>query len=379
MNTRLQVEFPVTELVAGVDLVEEMIRSACGERLRLTQADVKLEGWAIESRVYAEDPTRGFLPSSGRLVKFRPPAERHVDGVTVRTDTGVFEGAEISIHYDPMIAKLVTHAGDRASAIEAQANALDAFVVDGVRHNIPFLAALMQRRRWRSGELSTGFIAEEFPDGFSPLVAAGETQLVMAAVAAHVDHVQNVRKRGISGQLRAASGLRFELRRAVLLGKKRIDVEVEPHEGGMDVVFSDGRRLRVDSPWTPGELVWRGEIDEKPIAVQVRAILNGFALAHRGVVVAARVYTHREAALAALMIERKDADQSRALRCPMPGLIKSIAVCEGQEVKAGEALCMVEAMKMENVLFAARDATVTKILAREGDSLAVDAVIMEFA
>ncbi len=379
MNARLQVEHPVTELVTGVDLVEAMIRSAFGEPLRLTQAEVKFEGWAIESRIYAEDPTRGFLPSSGRLVKYRPPAEGKVEGVTVRNDTGVFEGGEISIHYDPMIAKLVTHAGDRKSAIEAQANALDAYVIDGVRHNIPFLSALMQRERWRAGRLSTGFIAEEFPDGFRPLAAAGETLGVLAAVAAHVDHVQNVRKREISGQLRGAANLSFELQRAVLLGNKRVDVEVEPRDGGVDIVFADGRRLRVDSPWTPGELVWRGEIDEKPIAVQVRAILNGFALAHRGVVVAAHVYTRREAALAALMIARKDADRSRALLCPMPGLVKSIAVREGQEVKAGEALCMVEAMKMENVLVAERDATVKNILAKEGDSLAVDAVIMEFA
>jgi propionyl-CoA carboxylase alpha chain len=378
MNTRLQVEHPVTELVTGVDLVEEMIRSAYGEPLRLTQADVKLTGWAIESRVYAEDPTRGFLPSTGRLVKYRPPAEGTVEGVTVRNDTGVYEGGEISIHYDPMIAKLVTHAGDRPSAIEAQANALDAFVIDGIRHNIPFLSALMQHERWRAGRLSTGFIGEEFPDGFSPLVAAGETQAVIAAVAAHVDHVQNVRKREISGQFRAGWRRTFDLKRAVLLGATRIDVEVEPRDGGVDVVFADGRRLRVDSPWTPGEPVWRGDIDERPTAVQVRAILNGFALAHRGVAVAARVYTHREAALAALMIEREGADLSRALHCPMPGLIKSIVVKEGQQVRPGDPLCVVEAMKMENQLSAERAATVKKIVAKVGESLAVDAVIMEF-
>jgi len=378
MNTRLQVEHPVTELVTGVDLVEEMIRSAYGEPLRLTQADVKLKGWAVESRVYAEDPTRGFLPSTGRLVKYRPPAEGTVEGVTVRNDTGVYEGGEISIHYDPMIAKLVTHAGDRLSAIEAQANALDAFVIDGIRHNIPFLSALMQHERWRAGRLSTGFIAEEFPEGFSPLVAAGETQAVIAAVAAHVDHVQNVRKREISGQFRAGWSRSFDLKRAVLLGATRIDVEVEPRDDGVDVVFADGRRLRLDSPWTPGEPVWRGDVDEQPTAVQVRAILNGFALAHRGVAVAARVYTHREAALAALMIERAGADLSRALHCPMPGLVKSISVKEGQQVRPGDPLCVVEAMKMENQLSAERVATVKKIVAKVGESLAVDAVIMEF-
>jgi propionyl-CoA carboxylase alpha chain len=379
MNTRLQVEHPVTELVTGVDIVEEMIRSAYGERLRLAQADVKLSGWAIESRVYAEDPTRGFLPSTGRLVKYRPPAEGSVGGVTVRNDTGVYEGGEISIYYDPMIAKLVTHAGDRLSAIEAQASALDAFVIDGIRHNIPFLSALMQHARWREGRLSTGFIAEEFPDGFSPLVATGETQKILAAVAAHIDHVQNMRKRGISGQLREAGRLRFELKRVVLLDKARVDVEVVPRDGAVDIVFADGRRVAIDSAWTPSEPVWRGEIDEKPVVVQVRAILNGYALAHGGVAVAARVYTHREAALAALMIERRGADLTGALLCPMPGLVKSIAVREGQEVKAGEPLCMIEAMKMENVLLADRDVTVKKILAKVGESLAVDAVIMEFA
>ncbi|MBV8664837.1 MAG: acetyl/propionyl/methylcrotonyl-CoA carboxylase subunit alpha, partial [Hyphomicrobiales bacterium] len=379
MNTRLQVEHPVTELVTGVDLVEEMIRVAYGERLRLTQEDVKLNGWAVESRVYAEDPTRSFLPSTGRLVKYRPPAEGRVEGVTVRNDTGVYEGGEISIYYDPMIAKLVTHAPDRLGAIDAQANALDGFVIDGIRHNIPFLSALMQHPRWREGKLSTGFIAEEFPEGFSPLVAAGETELTLAAVAAHVDHVQNLRKRGISGQLREASRLRFDLKRVVLLDKARIDVEIDPKGDAVAIIFADGRRLRIESPWAPGEAVWRGDIEERPVTVQVRPILNGFELAHRGVSVAARVYTQREAELAALMIERKGADQSRVLLCPMPGLVKSIAVREGQEVKAGEALCIVEAMKMENVLLAERDATVKKILAKEGDSLAVDALIMEFA
>ncbi|HEY1940496.1 MAG TPA: acetyl/propionyl/methylcrotonyl-CoA carboxylase subunit alpha [Roseiarcus sp.] len=379
MNTRLQVEHPVTELVTGVDLVEEMIRSAYGERLRLTQADVKLSGWAVESRVYAEDPTRSFLPSTGRLVKYRPPAEGRVEGVTVRNDTGVYEGGEISIYYDPMIAKLVTHAPSRLAAIDAQANALDAFVIDGIRHNIPFLSALMQHPRWRSGKLSTGFIAEEFPEGFSPLAATGEIELTLAAVATHVDHVQNIRKRGISGQLREAARLRFELKRAVLLDKARIDVEVDPTGNAIEIVFADGRRMRIESSWAPGEPVWRGVIDKKPVVAQVRPILNGFALAHRGVSVAARVYTQREAELAALMIERKGADQSRFLLCPMPGLVKSIVAREGQEVKAGEPLCIVEAMKMENVLLAERDATVKTILAKEGDSLAVDAVIMEFA
>jgi propionyl-CoA carboxylase alpha chain len=379
MNTRLQVEHPVTELITGIDLVEEMIRSAYGQKLRLSQADVKLKGWAVESRVYAEDPTRNFLPSTGRLVKYRPPTEGTVDGVTVRNDTGVFEGGEISIHYDPMIAKLVTHAGDRLTAIEAQAKALDAFVIDGIRHNIPFLSALMQHERWRAGRLSTGFIVEEFPEGFSPLAPFGEAAHVLTAVAAHVDHVQNVRKRGISGQLRPPANFRFQSQRAAILGKERYDFDVVGAGAALDIVLAEGRTVHIASGWAPGDPVWFGSVDSVEIVAQVRPILNGFTLAHGGIVVAARVYTRREAELAALMLERKDADNLKALLCPMPGLVKAISVRVDQEVKAGEALCMVEAMKMENVLLADRDVTIKKILAKEGDSLAVDAVIMEFA
>ena len=379
MNTRLQVEHPVTELVTGVDLVEEMIRSAAGEPLRLKQADVKVVGWAVESRVYAEDPTRGFLPSTGRLVRYRPPAEGTHDGVTVRNDTGVFEGGEISIYYDPMIAKLVTHAPDRLSALDAQATALDAFVIDGIRHNIPFLSALMQHPRWREGRLSTGFIAEEFPDGFRPLVAKGETERRLAVVAALIDHTLNQRKRHISGQLRDPEQMRFELKRVVAMGLSRIELEIELKKAGVAIVFADGRKVEVHSDWKPGDPLWRGTVDGADIAVQARPILNGYALSHAGVAVEARVYTRREAELAALMIERKGVDGSRFLLCPMPGLIKAIAVKVGQEVKAGDQLCIVEAMKMENVLIAERDAMVKAILAKEGDSLAVDAVIMEFA
>ena len=379
MNTRLQVEHPVTELVTGVDLVEEMIRSAAGEPLRLKQADVKLAGWAVESRVYAEDPTRGFLPSTGRLTRYRPPAEGTHDGVTVRNDTGVFEGGEISIHYDPMIAKLVTHAPDRLGAIDAQATALDAFVIDGIRHNIPFLSALMQHPRWREGRLSTGFIAEEFPDGFHPLVAEGETERRLVVAAAMIDHTQNLRKRHISGQLREPEQMRFELKRVVAMGAARVELEIEPRMIGVAIVFADGRKVEAHSDWKPGDPLWRGTIDGADIAVQARPILNGYALSHAGVAVDTRVYTRREAQLAALMIEHKGADGSRFLLCPMPGLVKAIAVKVGQEVKAGEQLCIVEAMKMENVLTAERDATVKAILCKEGDSLAVDAVIMEFA
>jgi propionyl-CoA carboxylase alpha chain len=379
MNTRLQVEHPVTEMVTGIDLVEQMIRIAAGEKLSLKQSGVRFAGWAVESRVYAEDPTRNFLPSTGRLVRYRPPREGEAAGATIRNDTGVFEGGEISIHYDPMIAKLVTHASNRLAAIEAQGQALDAFVIDGIRHNIPFLSALMQNERWRAGRLSTGFIAEEYPDGFRPLKPTGETAHRLAAIAAFVDHRLNQRKRAISGQLRAPSHVSFERDRVAMLGGDRYDLEVVERSEELDIVLAEGRTLRLASSWAPGEPVWAGAVDGMKVYVQVRPILNGFSLAHHGVDVEARVYTRREAELAALMPAKKVADASKALLCPMPGLVKAILVVEGQDAKVGEALCMVEAMKMENVLRAERDVTVKKILAKEGDSLAVDAVIMEFA
>ena len=381
MNTRLQVEHPVTELITGIDLVEQMIRVAAGEKLSLQQKDVKLNGWAVESRIYAEDPTRNFLPSTGRLVAYSPPAEGVEDGITTRNDTGVFEGGEISIYYDPMIAKLVTHAGDRLTAIEAQGRALDEFVIEGIRHNIPFLSSLMQHERWREGRLSTGFIAEEYPDGFSPLMAEGETAHVMAAITAAADHVMNERKRQISGQMQTQRPVNFERARTVMLGKASFNVTLDEGDGALLVRFDDKsvHAHVLASDWAPGQFVWRGTVDDEPVSCQVTPILNGLELAYRGVRVQARVYTRREAELAALMPEKKPADTSKKLLCPMPGLVKAMLVKLGQEVKAGEALCMVEAMKMENVLRAERDVTVSKIHAVEGDSLAVDAVIMEFA
>ena len=379
MNTRLQVEHPVTELITGIDLVEQMIRVAYGEKLALKQSDVKLNGWAVESRIYAEDPTRNFLPSTGRLVKYRPPKEGVVDGVTLRNDTGVFEGGEISIYYDPMIAKLVTHAPTRAEAIEAQARALDAFIIDGIRHNIPFLSSLMQHRRWQSGNISTGFIAEEYPQGFSPLVAEGAVAQDMAAVAACIDHAMNARKRQISGQSRTPHPVQFERARVVLLGGARFETRLHDDGAGVIVTPASGEAQRLTSAWRPGEPLWRGHIGTRGVAMQVRPILNGFQLSHRGVSVDVRVYTQREAELAALMPVKKAADTSKTLLCPMPGLVKALLVKVGQEVKAGEPLCMVEAMKMENVLRAERDVSVKKINCKEGDSLAVDAVIMEFA
>ncbi len=379
MNTRLQVEHPVTEMITGVDLVEEMIRVAHGERLRIGQEDVKLHGWAVESRIYAEDPTRNFLPSTGRLTTYRPPAEGADGEAVVRNDTGVFEGGEIPIHYDPMIAKLVTWAPTRLQAIEAQARALDAFAINGIRHNIPFLATLMGQDRWRSGVLSTGYISEQFPDGFSLRPPEGEAATLMAAVAFSIDHVQNLRKRAISDQMKGWRSVAFEADRVAMVG----DMRFEAHVGGaldmVGVAFADGTALTIASDWRPGQPVWRGTASGRPIAMQVRPIANGVILAHAGTHAAIRVHTHREAELAAKMPAKVAADTGKLLLCPMPGLVKAITVSIGQEVKAGETLCIVEAMKMENVLRAEKDAVVSKLNAKEGDSLAVDAVIMEFA
>jgi len=377
MNTRLQVEHPVTELVTGIDLVEQMIRVAAGEPLKLKQSDIKLNGWAVESRIYAEDPYRNFAPSIGRLVRYRPPAEGEHDGVTVRNDTGVTEGGEISLYYDPMIAKLVTHAKTRAAAIDAQADALDAFTIEGIRHNIPFLAAVMAHPRWRDGKLSTGFIAEEFPGGFERTPPTGAMARTIAAVAAAIDHVMGERKRRISGQLNTA--LTRERRRAIWLGPDEIHADVEHDGHGIAVTFEDGARHVLRSPWTPGMPVWAGAIDGTPAAMHVRTIPNGFELAYRGHEVKAFVYTEREAHYARLMPVKKLSDSEKAMRCPMPGLVVSVAVSEGQEVKAGETLAVVEAMKMENILRAERDGTIKKIRVKPGDSVAVDAVIMEFA
>ena len=394
MNTRLQVEHPVTELVTGIDLVEQMIRVAAGEKLAFEQNDVKLSGWAVETRIYAEDPARNFLPSTGRLIRYRPPAETAMHGATVRNDTGVYEGGEISVFYDPMIAKLITHAASRDEAIAAQVDALDAFAIEGIRHNIHFLSALMQHERWRAGKLSTSFLAEEFPQGFQSLEPAPRTARVLAAVAAAVDNVLGHRKRRISGQASGASVTR-ERRRVVRLGEREVKLEiVRAHAGAevlntsagvdarsFDVSFPDDpvRKHVLASSWKPGDLVWSGSIDEQAVWVQVRPIPNGFALSHHGVETRAYVFTEREAAAARLMPARRLTDSGKSVRSPMPGLVASIAVVEGQEVKAGEAVAVVEAMKMENVLRAERDGRVKRIHVRKGDTVAVDAVILEFA
>ncbi|MFI5411142.1 acetyl-CoA carboxylase biotin carboxylase subunit [Kaistia sp. UC242_56] len=383
MNTRLQVEHPVTELVTGIDLVEQMIRVAAGEPLPIAQKDVKLTGWAIESRIYAEDPYRNFLPSIGRLTRYRPPIEAHREGITVRNDTGVVEGSEISMFYDPMIAKLCTHAATRGEAIEAMSVALDDFVVEGIQHNVPFLSALMAHPRWREGRLSTGFIAEEFPEGFQGVTASSSTLHQLAVVALTMEILRKDRLDRLAGRLAPHAG-NWREKWVVSIGGNTVELEsptgiaLLPME--VEIVLPGAEApVTVLSNWMPGDLVWEGAIDDEPLSVQVRPALSGYRLLYRGIDVVARVMTPRIAALYSLMPEKKPADTSKFLLCPMPGLVVSLAVEEGQEVKAGETLAIVEAMKMENVLRADRDLTVERIAVKQGESLAVDAVIMEFA
>ncbi|HEX4158077.1 MAG TPA: acetyl/propionyl/methylcrotonyl-CoA carboxylase subunit alpha [Rhizomicrobium sp.] len=377
MNTRLQVEHPVTELVTGLDLVELMIRVAAGEKLPLEQDDVKLEGWAVESRIYAEDPYRGFLPSTGRLVRYQPPAEGRKGDSTLRNDTGVYEGGEISIYYDPMIAKLCTHAPSRARAVDAMSDALDEFRIEGISQNIPFLAAIMHSPRFREGRLSTGFIAEEFPDGFHgrPLDELRARRFVAAAVAARILRAE--RASAISGTLNGPLAPQDEY--VVRLGEREYSIgNAHLHDGRLSVSI-DGALCEAEISWQIGEPAMR--IVENGVAhtVQFFRDRGGYRLSQGGTTVLVTVRRPDAAKLAALMPEKQSADTSKFLLCPMPGLVVSMNVTEGQEVKAGEALAVIEAMKMENVLNAERDGTIRKINARKGDSLAVDDVILEYA
>jgi propionyl-CoA carboxylase alpha chain len=379
MNTRLQVEHPVTELITGIDLVEQMIRVAAGEPLSFAQADVTLNGWAIESRVYAEDPYRNFLPSIGRLTRYRPPPEGQTESSILRNDTGVFEGAEISMFYDPMIAKLCTWAPNRLQAIEAMGDALDGFVIDGIEHNIPFLASLMKHPRWREGRLSTGFIAEEYPDGFVPTLPDDVQASMLAAVALACGLIDADRRQRYADRLRPPAAVARDW--VIKLGTEYHSVHLPdgalaaPSRSVMRIAERD---FAIVTDWRPGDAVWLGTVDGRKMTVQTRLQEGGLRLDWQGLSVRTRLFTPRQAELDRLMPVKLLPDTSNLLLCPMPGLVVSIAVSEGQLVKAGETLAIVEAMKMENVLRAERDLTVGPICAGPGDSLAVDAVIMEF-
>ncbi|MEM9724339.1 MAG: acetyl/propionyl/methylcrotonyl-CoA carboxylase subunit alpha [Pseudomonadota bacterium] len=391
MNTRLQVEHPVTELITGVDLVEQMIRVAAGEPLSLAQKDVKLDGWAIESRLYAEDPYRNFLPSIGRLTRYRPPEEGDDGhGAIVRNDTGVEEGSEISMFYDPMIAKLCSWARDRDAAVAAQARALDAFQVEGIGHNLPFLAAVMDHGRFQSGEISTAFIAEEYPEGFQgmPLDDAARARLAEAATAITLRF--EARRRRLSGRLRATPPP-LETKWTVAIDGHDIDVELLGAGGVEEGVFSfvkgaaqrdpqdgEGLETTLTLDWRPGDRLAKAQFPSGEMIIKVEPTLQGWRLRWRGADVQAMVRNRRAAELAGLMPVKTPPDTSKLLLCPMPGLVVRIDVGVGDEVQEGQALAVVEAMKMENILRAERKSTVKAVNAEPGQSLAVDEVIMEF-
>ena len=387
MNTRLQVEHPVTELITGVDLVEQMIRVAAGERLPFTQADVRLNGWAMESRLYAEDPYRGFLPSIGRLSRYRPPPERATPLGAVRNDTGVYEGGEISRFYDPMIAKLCAWAPDRARAIDVMREALDAFELEGIGHNLPFLAAVMDHPRFIAGEIDTAFIADEFPDGFHGVTPDRAALRRIALAATLMQVMVDARAGQVSGRL-ANHERPAPSAYVATLGGEAFEIAVEATEG----TRTEGHGLIAtiageDAPatvslldgWRPGAALARVAVDDAPLTLKVGALTEGFRIRWRGADLRVMVRPPHVARLAALMPQKAAAGASKHLLCPMPGLVVSIAVAVGDTVQEGQALATVEAMKMENVLRAERKGVVSKITCAPGDSLAVDAVIMEFA
>ncbi len=391
MNTRLQVEHPVTELITGVDLVEQMIRVANGEKLAMTQDDITLTGWAMESRLYAEDPYRGFLPSIGRLTTYRPPAEVAAgplltngkwqgDAPTgthaVRNDTGVFDGGEISMYYDPMIAKLCTWAPTRDAAIEEMRVALDRFEVEGIGHNIPFLSAVYDHDKFTSGTMTTAFIEEEFPDGFNGVDLSDADIPRIAAACAAMHRVAEIRRTRVTGRM--GNHERVVGRDWVVsLQGKHYPVVIEADKTGADVAIGEAI-IRVESDWTPGKPLADLKVDGIPLFALVSKVSGGFRVRYRGADTKVHVRTPRQAELAQLMPEKLPPDTSRLLLCPMPGLVVKIDVQVGDEIQEGQALCTVEAMKMENILRAEKKAVVTKINADAGDSLAVDDVIMEF-
>ena len=377
MNTRLQVEHPVTELITGIDLVEQMILVATGKPLSITQKDIKLTGWAIESRLYAEDPYRNFLPSIGRLTRYRPPAEIKDKHSIVRNDTGVYEGGEISMYYDPMIAKLCTWAPDRAKAIEQMRIALDRFEVEGIGHNLPFLSAVMDHKKFISGKITTAFIAEEYSEGFNGVDLNDGKIKDLAACAAAMNRVAEIRRTKISGRMdnherRVGDDWVVQIAGKVFL------VNVLADTAGANVIFEDETSIRISGDWLPGKKLANMTAGDKNLVIKINKITGGFRMRTRGADLKVLVRTPRQAELSKHMQEKLPPDTSKMLLCPMPGLLVKIDVEIGQEVQEGQPLCTVEAMKMENILRAERKGVVAKINSSVGDSLAVDDIILEF-
>ena len=388
MNTRLQVEHPVTELITGVDLVEQMIKSANGDKLKLTQKDIKLKGWALESRIYAEDPYRNFLPSIGRLTRYRPPTEATLaTGAIIRNDTGVYEGGEISMYYDPMIAKLCTWGQDRGIALGAMKDALDEFELGGIGHNIPFLQAVYDHDRFERGDITTAFIADEYLEGFEGApVNAGHRRKIAALCALMHDMSEN-RAAQISGALDNHARHVPDIWKVAVSNpleeEVHYTVDIQDGEGVRNISVDDETdkaaiEMEVSTSWLPGKQLVRGFVDSQPFTFRARPIAQGYAVEHRGASFNIAVRTPRAAELAKLMPVKLAPDTSNLLLCPMPGVIVSVMVEEGQTVEDGQALAIVEAMKMENTLRAERKAVISKVNCKAGDNLAVDDIIMEF-
>ncbi|MFL6780238.1 MAG: biotin carboxylase N-terminal domain-containing protein [Sphingomicrobium sp.] len=394
MNTRLQVEHPVTEEIAGLDLVEQMIRVAAGEKLAFTQEDVRLDGWSVETRVYAEDPYRGFLPSTGRLVRYQPPIRhpresgdpakqeklgsrlRANDDVVVRVDDGVADGGEVSMFYDPMIAKLITWAPTREEAIDAQVDALDQFVIDGISDNVDFLSALMQHPRFRSGDITTGLIAEEYPEGFEGGPADAQLIEDLTAIAGMVAVITDERAAEIDGQLGPPIHVLCE--RVVKIAGETHKVRIKPYKGGTLAVTDDGDLRDIVGRWVPGQRLLSVTVDGRHRIVQVRRAGRNWELQTRGRTHQVQVLPPHVAELSKHMIEKVPPDLSRYLIAPMPGLLTRLDVAVGDKVEPGQPVAVMEAMKMENILRAPKAATVKATPAKAGDSLAVDQVIVEF-
>lgn len=377
MNTRLQVEHPVTELITGIDLVEQMIRIANKEKLKLGQSDISIGGWAIENRLYAEDPYRNFLPSIGRLTRYRPPSEFQSSEYIVRNDTGVFEGGEISMYYDPMIAKLCTWAPTRSEAIAHMRKALDGFEVEGIGHNLPFLSAVMDHPRFIKGDITTAFIEEEYPEGFIGVELPESELLRIAASCAAMNRVAEIRRTKISGRMDNHER-RVGDNWVVTLQNNKYELNIVADQLGSTVQFEDGLRIRVEGSWTPGDQLANMLVDDTRLTMKVGKITGGFRIRNCGADLKVLVRSKLQSELAQYMIKKDPPDTSKILMCPMPGLIVKIDVEVGDLVQEGQALCTVEAMKMENILRAERATRVKKINANAGDSLAVDETIMEF-
>ena len=380
MNTRLQVEHPVTELITGIDLVEQMIRVASGEELAISQEDVCLNGWAIESRIYAEDPFRGFLPSTGRLTRYRPPVEHHDSETAVRNDTGVFEGGEISIHYDPMIAKLCSWGKDRDSAIETMRRALDEFELEGIECNLPFLSTVMDHRRFVDGDITTAFIEEEFPKGFSAIEPGELDARRLVSAAAHMHLRLEARRAAIA---RSSSEEEPDVRGHWVVSlsghaDRKFRLTCKPGTGSSSFHFDDGKTVDLVTDWEPGDVLGRFEFNGTPMMLTIGRLSGGVRIRHRGMDVRALVQSPRQAELGEIVATNVVEDLVAQLKCPMPGVVISVEVSEGDTVSDGQPLCTIEAMKMENVLKAERAATVSRILVSPGDSLAVNDVILEF-